>query len=484
MSASLVLSWQEGVTAAAASDAALVAQVPGARVSFRDVPPVMLAALRRLDPPGEDEQQLADSVRAGDGSLAQWYYYLACLSKRGLLRQSACVNETVLASLEAVSPAFVATWQQPVPGKRYVLSRFAYLRRLDGDAVLESPLAQAQIIFNDCRAAALVVALATPKSMRELATLLGGIPEEAVVVLLTLLLRSEMVACATSVENESPSMKAWAFHDLLFHAYSRRGRRDAHDPTSQTTARIAPPSALKALPAGEVRALDRPDLSRLEREDPPLAHVQEQRRTIREFDDERPLTIRQLGEFLFRVGRVKEHWEAEITTEQGPVRMDFASRPYPSGGALYELEFYVAVNVCGDLEPGLFHYDAAGHRLTRLHGRTPLVINLLRDAAESSGINEESLQVLLILAARFPRVSWKYDALAYALTLKHVGVVLQNMYLVATAMGLAPCSVGGGDSDLFARATGISYYEETSVGEFLLGSRKPGFIQENAPVLR
>jgi hypothetical protein len=45
------------------------------------------------------------------------------------------------------------------------------------------------------------------------------------------------------------------------------------------------------------------------------------------------------------------------------------------------------------------------------------------------------------------------------------------MYLVATAMKLAPCAIGCGDSDLFTRAAGTQYVEETSVGEFLLGSR-------------
>jgi hypothetical protein len=44
------------------------------------------------------------------------------------------------------------------------------------------------------------------------------------------------------------------------------------------------------------------------------------------------------------------------------------------------------------------------------------------------------------------------------------------MYLTATAMGLAPCAIGGGDADLFARAAGTDYCAETSVGEFLLGS--------------
>jgi hypothetical protein len=38
-------------------------------------------------------------------------------------------------------------------------------------------------------------------------------------------------------------------------------------------------------------------------------------------------------------------------------------------------------------------------------------------------------------------------------------------------MGLAACALGGGDSDLFAAAAGTDYYTESSVGEFILGSR-------------
>jgi oxazoline/thiazoline dehydrogenase len=50
---------------------------------------------------------------------------------------------------------------------------------------------------------------------------------------------------------------------------------------------------------------------------------------------------------------------------------------------------------------------------------------------------------------------------------------MQTMYLVATAMGLAPCALGTGNSDLFATATGTGYLLEPPVGEFLLGSRRP-----------
>ena len=84
----------------------------------------------------------------------------------------------------------------------------------------------------------------------------------------------------------------------------------------------------------------------------------------------------------------------------------------------------------------------------------------------------ERVPVLSILAARFQRLAWKYASIAYALILKHVGVVYQTMYLTGTAMDLAPCALGAGDADLFARAAGTDYYEESSVGEFLLGSTK------------
>ena len=42
---------------------------------------------------------------------------------------------------------------------------------------------------------------------------------------------------------------------------------------------------------------------------------------------------------------------------------------------------------------------------------------------------------------------------------------------VATAMELAPCGLGGGNSDLFAKAAGCNYHAESSVGEFALGSQ-------------
>jgi SagB-type dehydrogenase family enzyme len=344
---------------------------------------------------------------------------------------------------------------------------------------VESPLAHAKVILYDGRSAALVGALTAPATAEDLAGRIAGLSSDAVAGVLTLLLRAGLLGEAGASEDcaqdEDPALQTWEFHDLWFHARSRMGRSDAaFGGTYRLAGRLAPPPAQKPAPAGETHELYRPDLARLERDDPPLARVQERRRSVRAFDPDRPITDRQLGEFLFRVARVKDCWQAEVATNGGSVRMDFASRPYPAGGGLYELELYAAVNLCANLRPGLHHYDPMRHSLTRLCGRTAEVAGLLRDAAESTAIPEESVQVLLILAARFPRVAWKYESIAYALMLKHVGVVFQTMYLAATAMGLGPCAVGCGDADLFARAAGTDYYAETSVGEFLLGSQRYG----------
>jgi SagB-type dehydrogenase family enzyme len=65
---------------------------------------------------------------------------------------------------------------------------------------------------------------------------------------------------------------------------------------------------------------------------------------------------------------------------------------------------------------------------------------------------------------------WKYHAIGYSLVLKHVGVLYQTIYLVATAMGLAVCGLGGGDAGDFAAASGLPYHAEGSVGELVIGT--------------
>jgi SagB-type dehydrogenase family enzyme len=437
-----------------------------------------LAALLKLGCTGEYEDRLTDAVLATDGpeQLAKFYYCLHNLSQCSVLRRSVHLDGESLATLVPISLYFEYGSRNVAADGRYLLSRFAYARAEGGEAILESPLSHGRVILHDRRAATLIHALARPGRLEELASRVADMPAEAAERLLTLLLNSGMLTELsneeTSVEDENSSLRSWEFHDLLFHSRSRIGRHDSPaGGTYRLVGQIDPPPALKPACSAEVIALDRPDLERLKREDPPFALVQDARRSIREYDT-KPITLQQLGEFLYRVGRVIGSDELEIQTPAGAVRMEFARRPYPAGGAMYELELYLAISACENLAAGLYHYHARNHLLERISGLTADVETLLSRANQSTGRPEERLQVLIIVAARFQRMSWKYASMAYAAILKHVGVLFQTMYLVAAAMDLAPCAIGSGDADLFARAARTDYYDETSVGEFLLGSKR------------
>jgi SagB-type dehydrogenase family enzyme len=81
-------------------------------------------------------------------------------------------------------------------------------------------------------------------------------------------------------------------------------------------------------------------------------------------------------------------------------------------------------------------------------------------------------QVLITIAARFGRISWKYSSIAYSLILKDVGAMIQTFYLAATDMGLGGCAIGTTNIDLFAKITGLEFHVESPVGQFALGRGK------------
>jgi SagB-type dehydrogenase family enzyme len=192
----------------------------------------------------------------------------------------------------------------------------------------------------------------------------------------------------------------------------------------------------------------------------------ENRKSIRAFG-EQAVTAQQLGEFLYRKARVREVIEADLGKG---LYYQSRNRPYPSGGATYDLELYLTINTGTEIPSGIYHYDALDHQLLMLTERNAYVEALLRGAQRAASLPCLP-PILIVLASRFQRLSWKYRSIAYATTLKNVGVLYQTMYLVATAMGLAPCALGSGNSALFAQAIGTNYFVESSVGEFVLGSR-------------
>ena len=264
---------------------------------------------------------------------------------------------------------------------------------------------------------------------------------------------------------EALALQEWSFHDLLFHSRSRQGRHRYPYGASYRFEGVREP-----LPAvTEVQAdqqmipLPKPDLDRLRSRDPGFVDVVESRRSWRTNGPE-PLTLEQLGEFLFRAARVRGR--------RGTEHEEISNRPYPGGGADYELEIYLLVNRVSGAERGLYRYDPLGHQLVYVSEWTDLVQAVAVDTCRKAPPGEIA-DVQFAITARIMRLTYKYESIPYSVALKDTGVLLQTFYLCATAMGLAPCAVGGGNSELFAQAAGLSPFVEPQIGEFLLNTQNP-----------
>jgi SagB-type dehydrogenase family enzyme len=189
-----------------------------------------------------------------------------------------------------------------------------------------------------------------------------------------------------------------------------------------------------------------------------------------------PITVGQLGDLLYRTARVRSLVTAAPDGQDPPDVLEagavYSDRPYPSAGARYELEFYVTVGKCAGLVNGVYHYEPVGHRLEPVSADRGVVADLLGAARVAAALDGPP-QVLISVAARFRRLSWRYEGLAYRLVLMHVGVLMHSLYLVCTAMGLAPCAVDVVDVNAAARAFGTDWRVEPCIGQFLVGGR-PG----------
>ncbi|GAA2625424.1 SagB family peptide dehydrogenase [Streptomyces vastus] len=355
------------------------------------------------------------------------------------------------------------------------LSRFALCRSRSGMLVLESPLAKVRVLLVHRAARELVASLADVQRVDDIAESAGGdLAVAEVCALLGVLVGAGFVEVRPAGEDfdgeEDPVLRQWDFHDLLFHSRVRSGRFD--EPLGGVfphKGKIAPRPAVKPVPDGPSVELYRPSLEDVTQRDPGLTAALEGRRSFRSYG-EQPLTAEQIGEFLYRVARVRTHFVPAAGGEPGG---EIVSRPYPTGGSAFELELYLTIQRCAGVDPGIYYYDPVGHRLVLVND-DPQDRRAMLEVASVSTSREADPDVLVTMTSRFQRLSWKYRGMAYATTLRHTGVLYQTMYLVATAMGMAPCGLGIGDSDMSARVLGLDYLQESSVGDFILGSRPPG----------
>lgn len=151
-----------------------------------------------------------------------------------------------------------------------------------------------------------------------------------------------------------------------------------------------------------------------------------QRRSVRDFALQ-PISQSQLSQIL---------WAAQGITDNL-----LKHRTIPSAGATYPLEVFV---VCGQngieqISEGIYRYNIDNHSLT-LHHEGDARLELARAALGEESIYQAPVDI--VICALYERTAMRYGSRAERYVHMEVGHTGQNIYLQATALGLATVAVG------------------------------------------
>jgi SagB-type dehydrogenase family enzyme len=202
--------------------------------------------------------------------------------------------------------------------------------------------------------------------------------------------------------------------------------------------RMSRPSLLKEV-EGEVTKLPEPNTIKISIDD-----VLRQRRSIRDYRPT-PITLKELSTLLYYSAGIKGYdW-------------GYPKRMFPSAGALQPLEIYVHANMIEDLEKGIYHYQPKKHILVS-YKKGDFARELYLYSLQQEHVYEAAANLLITVV--YSRTYSKYGYRAYRYINLDLGHLGQNIYLVATALGLGTCAVGAFEDDPINRLLNIDGREE------------------------
>lgn len=210
--------------------------------------------------------------------------------------------------------------------------------------------------------------------------------------------------------------------------------------------------------------LSRKKLLPIERIDLALGEALLMRRSVREFQ-ESPIPYQTLSNLLTHSAGINSIFRIDGNGSKT------GFRAYPSAGALYPLEIYILINRVDDVAAGLYHYNVRSSCLECLYeGETAALVDKYK--VRDQAIKETN--TTLFVTAVFKRTTYKYGDRGYRFIMMEVGHLFQNISLVAVALGLGTCEIGGCEDDELNSMLQIDGVNEAIVGEIAIGVASPG----------
>ncbi|NEU55568.1 SagB/ThcOx family dehydrogenase [Halorussus sp. MSC15.2] len=158
-------------------------------------------------------------------------------------------------------------------------------------------------------------------------------------------------------------------------------------------------------------------------------------------------------------------------------------RTYPSPGALYPTEIYVAALRTDDIDEGLYYYNARRHALRVLRRDDPEeirrdVLGGFRSGKTNDARSFDDVPLVVLLTGSFWRVKFKYGPRGYRYVLQESGHLAQNLLLAAEADGLVGFPYSAFDDEHMNDLLNVDGVNEATLYTVLLGHEAGGVRDE------
>lgn len=158
-----------------------------------------------------------------------------------------------------------------------------------------------------------------------------------------------------------------------------------------------------------------------------LTRVLLDRKSKRNFSKKKLLSLDKMSSLLY--------YSLGINPEY---KTNFPHRFYPSGGARYPIETYLLCTDVSGLQQAIYHYYIKDHVLEKLFEYKKEELN--RIFLHNFPINASCI---IVMTGILQRTTIKYGDRGYNYALIEIGHIAQNIYLLASALNINCCAIGG-----------------------------------------
>lgn len=181
------------------------------------------------------------------------------------------------------------------------------------------------------------------------------------------------------------------------------------------------------------------------------------RRSQREFDRFKKISFDELSTLLRRGAGINSEYKS---------LNEVVRRFYPSGGALYPLEIYLAIQRVEGLIPGIYHFNVKDNTLETMTIDPEYMENLQEGLLYPWS---RGAAAIIFTTAVWDRNFVKYHDRGYRIALLEAGHLNHNFALIASSLGVGCCNSLGFHNQRINETIDIENEDEDSVYMTLLG---------------